>query len=187
MQKKKESGVITLEACVSVFIFLFLMLLLSGLFKMFMAQNMTAHVLLESTQSLALDEYSAKKLGHGDGFGSVGDLINTIFGWTNNDNFTSYEKCYTTGKDAQVNVEAVKRRFIGYLAGGEDAKKAEAAADAFLKKVKVVNGVKGLDFKESYVENGTLHIVLKYELEQEINIWDVTNVKVRQTACSKLW
>ena len=53
-----QRGMVTLEACVSVLSFLLLMLLLSSLFVMFMAQNMTAHALLQTAESLSLDAYT---------------------------------------------------------------------------------------------------------------------------------
>lgn len=180
MRRKEEKGAITLEACVSVLAFLVLMLMLSGLFKLFMAQNATAHTLLQTSQSLSLDVYSAEKIGNG-GLGSVGELINGLFGLINNDDFTAYEKCYEEGGN-EVKATAIKERFVGYLAGGDTE-----VADAFLKRVKVVDGLDGLDFSESYVVDDTLHIVLKYELEHDMNVWNVENIEVRQTACSKLW
>lgn len=77
MRRGREEGAITLEACVSVLVFLVLMLFLAGFFKMYMAQNATAHTLLQTSQSLSLDEYSAERIGNG-GWESVGDLINGL-------------------------------------------------------------------------------------------------------------
>lgn len=91
MRRGREEGAITLEACVSVLVFLVLMLFLAGLFKMYMAQNATAHVLLQTSQSLSLDEYSSERIGNG-GWESLGDLINGLFELCNNDEFTSYTK-----------------------------------------------------------------------------------------------
>lgn len=73
MRRGREEGAITLEACVSVLVFLVLMLFLAGFFKMYMAQNATAHTLLQTSQSLSVDEYSAEKLGN-NGLASVGDF-----------------------------------------------------------------------------------------------------------------
>lgn len=186
MKQKKEEGVITLEACVTVLLFLMLMLMLSSLFKLFMAQNATAHVLLQTSQSLSLDTYSAEKIGNG-GLGSVGEFIGGIFGALNDDNFTEYENCYSETNvngvtSLSINTDAVKKRFVAYLNGGDDNK-----ADEFLKSVKVVNGINGLDFSKSYVENDVLYLVLKYELEYDMNFGNLSNIKVEQKVCSKLW
>lgn len=54
MRRGREEGAITLEACVSVLVFLVLMLFLAGFFKMYMAQNATAHTLLpDITESVS--------------------------------------------------------------------------------------------------------------------------------------
>ena len=178
MRRGREEGAITLEARVSVLVFLVLMLFLAGFFKMYMAQNATAHTLLQTSQSLSLDEYSAERIGNG-GWESVGDLINGLFELFNNDEFTSYTSCH---EGAIVDQDVIKKRFVGYLTGGD-----EAAADEFLKNVKVVDGLDGLDFSESYVADDTLYIVLNYELEYDMNVWSMDPVNVRQTTCSKLW
>lgn len=182
MHEKREKGAITLEACVSVFMFLILMLLLAGLFKLFIAQNVTAHVLLQTSQSLSLDAYMSEELGTED-IGSVGDFIKKLFvGVSGTDhNFVAYEKCYDEDS-GQVHADEIKKRFVGYLTGGD-----ESAADDFLKDMKVADGLSGLDFSKSYVENNTLHLVLQYELEYDANIWEMDNVEVQQTTCSKLW
>lgn len=182
MGTREEKGAITLEACVSVLAFLVLMLLLAGLFKMYMAQNATAHTLLQTSQSLSLDVYLAEKIGNG-GLGSVGEFINGLFQLGNKDDFARYEACYSEASgNTTVDQSAVKERFVGYLTGGD-----EAAADAFLKKVNVEDGLDGLDFSGSYVADDTLYIVLKYELKYDMNVWSIDNITVEQTACSKLW
>lgn len=183
MCEKEETGAITLEACVSVLTFLMLMLMLSGLFKFFMAQNATAHVLLQTTQSLSVDVYAVEKFGNGQ-WGSIGDIFNGLLcEVTDNGDFVEYSSCYQAeGAYATVDADAIKTRFIAYLAGGD-----EERADEYLRSVKVVDGTDGLDFSASYVENDTLYIVLKYELEHEMNVWNVDNIEVEQRACSKLW
>ena len=179
MRRGREEGAITLEACVSVLVFLVLMLFLAGFFKMYMAQNATAHTLLQTSQSLSVDEYSAEKLGN-NGLASVGDFLNTLLERVfDSDDYASYKSCH---EGAIVDQDVIKKRFVGYLTGGD-----EAAADEFLKNVKVVDGLDGLDFSESYVADDTLYIVLNYELEYDMNVWGMDPVNVRQTTCSKLW
>jgi len=78
--------------------------------------------------------------------------------------------------------EAVKSRFVGYLNGGN-----EEEASSFLKNLNIVNGLDGLDFSGSYVENDTLYVNLKYEMEYDFQPANMENIKVEQTACSKLW
>ena len=184
---KKDHGVITLEACVAVLSFLILMLLLSSLFVMFMAQNATAHTVLQTSESLSIDNYSAKHIGTGgfsnasDAVVSIANFIGDLFGVPDdNPNFTGKDKLADASEDDLPKI--INKRFIGYLSDGD-----EKEADRLLKQMNVVNGLDGLDFTDSYVEDDTLYIVLKYELEYDFNIWNVGKVPVKQTACSKLW
>ena len=186
MGKKNDNGVITLEACISVLSFLILMLLLLSLFVMFMAQNVTSHVVLQTSQSLSLDVYSIDKLSVSSGsIETVGDYLGefvaNLFGSSdNNPSFVTDDKWYE-GDEAAI-ATAVKTRFVGYLIGGD-----ETEADEFLKRMNIVDGLNGLDFSGSHVDNDTLYIVLKYDLKYDFNIWNVGTVKVEQTTCSKLW
>lgn len=186
MRKSSQRGAITLEACVSVLSFLVLMLLLSSLFVMFMAQNMTAHVALQTSESLSLDAYRIERLIKKDGeMGTVGDnlgqLIAKVTGSSaDNPSYVTDNRWYN-GDAAQI-AQVVKTRFVGYLAGGDESK-----ADEMLERLNIVDGLSGLDFSESYVINNTLYIVLKYELEYDFNIWGLGTVAVEQRTCSKLW
>lgn len=183
MCRKKEitqKGVITLEACISVLSFMMLMLLFAGFFRMFMAQNLTAHAVLETAQSLSLDAYSAEKIGSGN-WGSVGELINNLFDYINNDDFSSYQDWYSDDADAAVK-DIVRTRFIAYLSGGD-----KTAADMLLKRLNVENGVDGIDFSGTCVKDGVLYVTLRYQLKYDFKIGNLGKVEVYQKACAKIW
>lgn len=190
-REKNIKGVITLEACICVLSFLILMLLLSSLFVMFLAQNVTAHTILQVSESMSIDSYSAKHIGTG-GAGSVSsvmvsvsDFIGGLFGVpSDNPSFTSRKDLDSLSeeeRDAEVD-SLVKSRFIGYLSGGDETK-----ADEFLEQINIVNGLDGIDFTGSYIDDGMLYVVLKYKLEYDFNIWGVGDIDVEQKACAKLW
>lgn len=184
--RKDQSGVITLEACISVLMFLLLMLLLSGLFLMFMAQTVTAHAVLETAQSMSLEAYSLEKLAVDEGAAAsvgehLGSFVSSWFGTAENSpNFVSANKWYE-GDEKEI-AAAIKERFVGYIAGGNESK-----ADKLLTMMNVVNGLDGLDFSKSYVEDDTLHIFLAYKLKYNFNMGPLKDVPVEQTASSRLW
>lgn len=186
MQEHRQRGAVTLEACVSVLSFMVLMLLLSSLFILFMAQNVTAHTVLQTSESLSLDVYAIESLMKEEGkIGSVsanvGQLVTKLFGSSSdNPHFVTNNRWYAA--DATDLESTLKTRFIGYLANGD-----ETAADELLTRMNVVDGVDGLDFSQSYVVDDTLYIVLKYKLEYDFNIWDLGTIEVEQKTCSKLW
>lgn len=186
MRNSSQKGVITLEACVSVLSFLVLMLILSNLFVMFMAQNVTAHVTLQTSESLSLDAYRIERLIKKEGeIGTVSanlaQMIAKVTGSSSDNPYYVTDNRWYDGDSAQI-AQAVKTRFVGYLAGDDEIK-----ADEILEKLNVVGGLEGLDFSESYVSDHTLYIVLKYTLEYDFNIGGLGTVAVEQRACSKLW
>lgn len=182
-----DKGAITLEACVSVLSFLVLMLLLSSLFVFFMAQNTIAHTLLQTSDSLSIDYYAKEHIGTG-GAGSVSEVVVSVMNFIGDLFGIAQDDPSFVGKDDLTAVSEselssiIKTRFVGYLAGGN-----ESEADKLLKKMNVVEGLAGLDFSLSHVEDGIIYINLKYKLEYDFNIWDLGIVEVNQKSCSKLW
>ena len=168
---KNNQGSISLEACVVVPIFMFLMLFVYSFFIVFSAQSTITHTLLQCCQSVSLDPYKTENLGIADGElpSSIGDLIAELLEG-DNPHFVSDSKWYKTDdetsfSDAVVNIvtggflseekevvvaglasteldQIVKQRFIGYLSGG-DQSKAESGMEA----LNIVNGLDGIVFK----------------------------------------
>ncbi len=186
VKKKNCDGMITLEACVSVLIFMTLMLIILGLFQMFMAQNATSHCLVQTSESLALDSYATSKLKSSEWTDDIGthisDLVTGLFGDAdNNPSFVS-DVAWYKGEGGTSLDSVIKTRFVGYMADGDEEK-----ADKFLEAVNVVNGLDGLDFSDSKIVNGDLRIVLKYELEYSFKIWGLGKVPVSQKAVTRMW
>lgn len=196
-----SSGVITIEACIFGISFLIILLALSGFFVVYMAQSKIADTALKATQSLANETYSINKLhlskintwegGYGESGSvqsSLGWIVSeafSIFNKPNNpDNFTysqsmtSENLWWTQGKVGDV----AKKRFIGYLSGG-DVKK----ADGILQGMRVINGINGLDFSDSYVDDEVLHVVIKYKVEIPFNIFKLGKKTTTEKVCAQLW
>ncbi len=191
-KQKNERGAITLEACVSVTIFTLFMLFFIGLFSMFHTQQTMSHAIIQSTQSLALETYGTKKLefeiGGGSGITSlVTEAIAGIYDLVNqpSENFSDDSFWYNTasiGVAENAAAVAAKARFIGYLTGGDEEK-----ADALLKNMRVVDGLDGLDFSETKVENNVLYTTVKYKLEFMFTVGDIGVMDMQQTFSAKLW
>jgi len=187
---KKEHGFVTLEALITVLFFMVIMFLFYGLFLMYMAQNATAHAVLQTSQSLAVDNYAANQLGDGTGFPTgIKDLMVKFFKSIDvglvpedDDYFVSNTKMKTDTDENNV-PEMVKKRFIAYLAGGDETK-----ADSMLKSMNVEKGINGLDFSESaIIDEKYIKVVLKYQLNYEFQIAELGKVDVKQESLSKLW
>lgn len=191
MKKKSEQGLLSLEASIVVTLFIFLMLFMYSFFVVFEARNSMGHALLATTNSLALDAYENSQLGDNE---SLYSLLRSIYGSINNDkdDFTDYRKWYedstTTNADGTTSLsgafsDVLKTRFLAYLSGGkeEDAKKV-------LDSYHIRDGLEGLDFSGSYVdEKNRLHVSLRYTIDYEFRVFNLSGLKMEQKACSKLW
>lgn len=190
--KSDEKGLLSLEACISVTIFMFLMLFLYSFFTLFEARNEIGHVILASTDSMATDAFANKNIGDG---GNMGQAIYNLYGFiTNSDNgFTDYRQWYDdwskeddNGDKSLSNTfsEVIKERFIAYLTSGNSTD-----ANKILKKYKIKDGLEGLDFSGSYIDSskGDLYLKVKYTLEYDYNPFGLKGVEFEQSACSKLW
>lgn len=187
---KSEKGLLSLEACIAVTIFIFMMLFLYSFFVVFEVRNEMGHVTLATANSMSLDAYENDTLGESD---TIGQIFYNVYGQVTNsqNDFTDFRKWYddSTVTDADGNVtlsaefaDVVKTRFIAYLTSGDADK-----ADEILERYHVVDGVDGLDFSGSYVSDGKLYLSVKYEIEYEFNAFSFGNNKFEHKVCSKLW
>lgn len=187
---KNEKGLLSLEACIAVTIFIFLMLFLYSFFVVFEVRNEMGHVTLATANSMSLDAYENDTLGESD---TIGQIFYNVYGQATNsqNDFTDFRKWYddstVTDENGNVTLSAefagvVKARFIAYLTSG-DADKAEE----ILKRYHVVNGVDGLDFSGSHISDGKLYLSVKYEIEYEFKVFNLGSNKFEHKACSKLW
>ena len=187
---KNEKGLLSLEACIAVTIFIFLMLFLYSFFVVFEVRNEMGHVTLATANSMSLDAYENDTLGESD---TIGQIFYNVYGQATNsqNDFTDFRKWYddstVTDENGNVTLSAefagvVKARFIAYLTSG-DADEAEE----ILKRYHVVNGVDGLDFSGSHISDGKLYLSVKYEIEYEFNVFNLGSNKFEHKACSKLW
>lgn len=188
MKISEKEGSITLEACISLFMFTFLMLFVAGLMVLYMAQAGMSHALLQTSESMSLDPYAIAQLNlTGAGVEAsigvyVSDLVTKLFG-NNNSNpyFTTSQRWYRPENKSMIQSVA-KKRFVGYLANGD-----ESRAEDLLKKYNIVNGLSGLDFSESEVKNGDLYLVVKYKMEYEFNTFGIGQINVKQKAKVRLF
>lgn len=182
-----ERGAITLEACVSVTLFTIFMLFFVGLFSMFMAQQTIAHSLIQSTQSLAYETLSTAELEFewGDKKSGLKKTLTTAItaiydlAVDSNDYFSNDDTWYN---DADMVPIVAKDRFVAYLTNGD-----ETAADEYLKGLRVVDGLEGLDFSQSKVEGGVLYTEISYQLEYMFTFGDIGIVDAKQKFCANLW
>lgn len=204
-----HKGIISLEACIVVPIFMILILFIYSFFVIFTAQNQIAHSLLQSSQSVSLDPYKTETIGvaPGDWPGSLSDIL-IEFLESDDEYYKSDSKWYGEDKDpnmieATVSIitggflnpepedvtglsspaldEIVRKRFVAYLSGGD-----ETAADEILRSMHVVNGLEGMTFK-AVVKEDDIYITVNYELEYIFSFQGLAKLPIQNSVCSHLW
>lgn len=191
MKKFASEGAVAIEACVTVTLFMLLMFFFLGVFMIFMAQSMVAHVAMQTAESLAMDAWQIEKVQlTGISDASVGRIVvNGILELTGqseekNPNYVTENEWWTDKGQLE---DAISSRFLGYLTGGD-----EERAIKFIKAVKINIAAgqwsKAFDFSDSKIESGDLYVTIKYKLDYMFQIWGLENgVAVEQTAVSHLW
>mgnify|MGYP005787188067 CR=1 FL=1 len=187
--KKNEHGVVSLEACIVLPIFIFVLMFFYGLMVFFSGHQLLSHSLIQSAESLSLDPYATERLNISwDEMEGGKDLVQAMYAdaFTSQDPyFSSNEKWYAENSDLLI--PTVRKRFLGYLVGSGTSSEVEKAADEKLKTIGVQNGLSGLDFSETKVEDGVLTITIKYRQEFVFNFQGLAAFDRQQTITITLW
>lgn len=162
MKKKKISGAITLEAAIFVPIFIILMLLVNGLFMLFMGQQIMTHALIQSAKSMAFDPYASQR-GMVEPDANLTNIFIDVFSEFRNDGYDAYVETDDWYSEDNVG-DVVKERFLAYI------RPDQSSATDILDLVGVEGGSNGLDFSDCSVENGVLNISVKYKQNFVYNI-----------------
>lgn len=166
IKNNKKRGSITLEAAIVVPMFVILMLTVNGIFVMLMGQQIMAHTLVQSAKSMAFDPYSTQRSASNVD-DKLADMFKDIFvfatNWSNDAEYVSTDEWYDEEKYDQAKLaELARNRFVAYLGPTK-------AAD-LLEVIGVENGIDGLDFSGSTLEDGVLTIKIKYMQEFLLNV-----------------
>lgn len=182
--RKKQRGSVTLETCLVLPIFFFLIMGIYGLFWVFTAHNEVTHALVQSSRSLSLDPYLNEKISSPDlaaneFWGSLSDIFIDYVRTSNDESFTSRHKWYeSAGSQAD---RVAKDRFVGYFAGGD-----KDAADERLRTLGVVNGLEGITIKTE-VEGEMLTLTISYKIQYIFDAFDLGKIPMKQSIKARLW
>ncbi|MBR4733744.1 MAG: hypothetical protein IK081_13350 [Lachnospiraceae bacterium] len=177
-----EKGLLSLEASISVTLFIFLMLFLYSFFVVFEVRNEIGHALLATANSMSIDAFTTSTLASDTNLAV--DFFYDLYG-TKADAGTTFVN-HTAWYDTADFTEILKKRFFSYLCGANHGDTSGAGA-TILKKYHVVDGVDGIKFDGSKVEDGKLYLTVTYTVEMEYKVFNFGQFKFEQSACSKLW
>lgn len=192
--KREQDGSIALEACLSLVLFLIVMLALYSMLKMFTIQSMIGHAIQESCQSMALENYNQSALVTD----TLQQIPNAIWQLVLGNGFSSdfhtsadfsirkfFDVLEKTDEEALLSTTQTnaKKRFAAYLAGGE------TEADSLLKNYGVVDGLNGVSFKgtEKSSKDLTIQVSYKVRLLFYLEVFDFGEFDSTQKVCCRLW
>ena len=174
--KKRQEGILTLEASISLTIYLFAMMFLVNFGQVYRAQNYMAHGLLQTGQMLAFSSY---EYGADTTISKLGDGFMRLFSLVGNTPDRSDIKL--AWKDGRY-PEAAKTAF-GYCAG-----KDVAETDKYLKQYGISGGIESIDFSKTTCLNGKdLCIRAEYRVDLPFAFFNVSYINMHQQIVCGLW
>lgn len=184
--KRNMRGSITLETSLVLPIFIFLFLAINGLFIIVTAQNQISHAFIQAGKSLSLDAYHTEKSGSvarsdTTRWEGAGDLLSDIIRVGNNQYLASSSDWYNAESTAK---KAIKKRFIGYLTGGQGDAKAQA--DTMLEAYSVIDGLDGIKF-DCKIDGNIITMTIKYKLQFWFDFLDAGKIPVEQSLKIRMW
>ena len=180
--KDEQDGAIAIEACISLTLFLIVMIALYSVIQVFTVQSMISHAMQEACQSMALENYNQSSKvfdwisgGHRENFSTSAD-----FSWKE----LLLPSSSTSGEAQTALYDSnAKQRFAAYLGGGVEK------ADELLKNYGVVGGLDGISFAgtEKSGTDMTIQVSYKVRLLFYIEMFHFGEFESTQTVCCRLW
>ncbi len=155
----------------------------------FSGHLLISHSLIQSAESLSLDPFANERLSTElKNAKKTQDVVNALYAnlfTEQNEYFSSGDKWYQ--KDATVVQETVKKRFIGYLVGGDDAANVKNRAKDVFDVIGIQGGYEGLDFSGTKLEGNKLIISVKYKQEFVFNFQGLAAFDREQRIVVTMW
>lgn len=177
---KREEGILTLEASITLTIYLFFMMFLVNVGQIYRAQNYMAHGLMQTGQMLAFSSYEYALDEKGRGTLTLGDLANAgaelfgqLFGLTGASDIKSAWK-------AEKYWEAAQTAFV-YCAG-----KNKTETEKSLKQCGI-NGMAAIDFSKTCCKDDDLCLRVQYQVDLPFNVFGYDHIDMHQQIVCGLW
>ena len=172
--KKREQGILTVEASAVLTMMLLCILFLFGFGRVYRAQNLVSHATLQSADAVAIESY-LRETAHQSDAAEVVTLASQITG----SNTISVEGLESL-RSANL-PKIAKQKFIAAIA------KTEAEADEKLKSMGVKGGIAGIDFSNCTMDlsKDDVIIAIQYTIEMQFPLFGANEITVTKSAKAK--
>ncbi len=172
---RRENGILTIEAAISMTAFLFFLLFFMNFGKVYMAQNMIAYGTYEAVKAISLDHYVAEA----EGSTQVGELVSSIQEMDTGDTDLDNGEIFLLENGS---IDALAREnFIRAIAASGDT-----GADRLLKAVGIENGVNDIHFTCKLTDK-IIFIDAECRVKLMFPMLGVDSVEIMHHAGSRLW
>ncbi len=172
--KRRELGVLTVEASIVLTLCTFFILFLLSFARIYTAQGVISHAVLQASDAVALESFLRETALNGSEEDVVA-LANKLTGST-----TLSAESFTSLRSANLPAIA-KEKFVSALA------KTEAEADEKLKNLGIKDGLSGVDFSGTYIDLGDDDVIvdIDYVLEMQFSVFGGNEIALSKSAKSK--
>lgn len=182
--RERKDGMLSVEAMFSLIIFMLFMFSLYSVIFLFMAHDMIGHALMETGQSLAVQNYSAETVADAHKKNLFESAAFSLLEKLEPEDVEGEAGFYQGNVDDVTAPDVVKNSFCAYLAGTPDK------ADSLLQALKVQGGLSGMTFDISKTgETMSINVRYKIDLLIQMHIFGIDFGKFSgsQTVVNRLW
>lgn len=159
--KKDSKGYLTIEATISLIIFLFFMMFIMNFGHIYRVQNIVTHGVLQTGKMLSFNSFSYDQISTTDG---IIDLL----------------KLFAGSDDAEIEL-------MWTMPGGQDDAVSQVfkyfVPDDDMRKYHI----EALDFSKTKVENDSLIIDMSYDVKVPFVVFNIEKITLRQKVVCGLW
>lgn len=169
-KEKSQEGSLTVEATISLTVYLFLMMFLMNMGQVYRAQNYVTHGMLQSGQMLAFASY---EFGEDTTLSMMSDLFQYVGGEAD----ALLKDVWKSGNYS----EAAARAFA-HCAGDSPAE-----VDRFLKEYGVTAGRSAIDFSRTSKSEEDLILRAQYTVDLPFAFFHISKIEMHQQVVCGLW
>ena len=172
--KKREQGVLTVEASIVLTLMLLFILFLFSFARVYRAQNLVSHASLQSADAVAMESFLRETALQSD----VSEVV-YLASYISDSSAISAEGLESL-RSANI-PKIVREKFIAAIAGSE------AKADEKLRSMGIKNGLSGIDFSQCKMDltNDDVIVAITYTIEMQFPVFGFDEITVTKAAKAK--
>ena len=174
MKKKRQQGILTVEASIVLTLLILLVLFLFSFGRVYRAQSLVSHATLQAADAVALESYLRETALQSD----ASDVLYLASSLTDSTSLSAENLESLRSADIP---KVAREKFITAVSNSE------SNADEKLKNLGVKDGLSGIDFSECKVDlgNDDVIVAITYTIEMQFPVFGADELTVTKSAKAK--